>query len=68
MKPSNIQPPPNHSVKVCEVQSGLFVVENAYEGQYGFFEGLASELRMNERRMPTESRRQDLIAVQAART
>jgi len=56
MKPSNVQHPPNHAITMTEVQKGLFVIENAYEGKYDFFEGLTSALRENRRGAATASK------------
>lgn len=58
MKPSNIQPPPNHTLQVSEVERGLFVVENAYEGKYDFFEKLSARLTDEQPQTPRETREQ----------
>ncbi|GAA6620798.1 hypothetical protein [Scytonema sp. NUACC26] len=37
IEPSGIQPLPNQKLKVREVTSGLYTLENTYEGVYEYF-------------------------------
>lgn len=36
--PSNFQPPKDEGFHIEQVERGLFVVSNAYDGQYEYFE------------------------------
>ncbi|ACK73169.1 hypothetical protein PCC7424_4812 [Gloeothece citriformis PCC 7424] len=58
LEPSSIRHPEGYNRKIKEVKPGLYVVENAYEGEYVYFEKDSFSSAQNE-----QSSEEDLTGI-----